>query len=162
MHSARKPGYYKTLAKFMSELRTMQLMTGHGEVEPHWKVFETFDEAFEAYDLLWVLSSPESRELGRQHHACIQQARTLRTYDYDVTYEKVAKQLYRNFVTSGFGIEVATRANVKATEMVACIAAWNDPSHPYTQYITSLWRVWEKGFGLIGDVRGSYYVYRRF
>ena len=62
MEWERKPGYFKALSKFLSELDKISILTGHGEVESHWKVFETSDEAFTNYSELFDYSTPEFRE----------------------------------------------------------------------------------------------------
>ena len=45
--------------------------------------------------------------------------------------------------------------------LAACIAAWNDASEHHTQYALRRWAIWQAGYGLLCNIDGVFYVYRR-
>jgi len=48
-----------------------------------------------------------------------------------------------------------------ASLVAACISAWNNPTESNTIYAAKRWSVWAAGFGLLCDVGGTLYCYRR-
>jgi len=57
--------------------------------------------------------------------------------------------------------EAAGAAAWDAALVAACMSVWNNPSEPNTVYALKRWSVWQAGFGLLCDIRGTLYCYRR-
>ena len=73
------------------------------------------------------------------------------------------------FVAWNAAAKVAAKVAAKAAHdaardaafLAGCIAVWDDPTEVNTVYALRRWSVWTAGFGLLCDIKGTLYCYRR-
>jgi len=63
---------------------------------------------------------------------------------------------------AGISAEEAADAIRDASLVASCLAAWNDHTEANTAYALRRWQVWKAGFGVLGDIQGTLYCYRRW
>lgn len=161
MQKNRKPpGYYIALRKFIGSLRHINFMSGEGELQNNWRVFETSSDARKALGVGYLFVSGE--ELKREADvAAMGEAFKVKAFDRDFIYSSISRNIRHALVRQEKDIDDTSLIASEALCMATCIVAWNSQGHEYTRRVAEFWNVWLSGYGLAGEHDGQLYVYRR-
>jgi len=131
------------LKDFLASIKEVKFFSEEGELPSGCLLFDTREAAWEA-----ARDAAEEAEWDAKGQAAWYAAGEAA---WKVAGEAVGEAAWK----------IAGEAARDAALVAACMSAWNNPSEPNTIYALKRWSVWQAGFGLLCDIEGTLYCYRR-
>jgi len=151
------PGWLRKPQKFINSISKIKWFENHGKIDPKWKVFETWEDAADYgadsvayYAAFWA--GRKAAEKAALYAAYYAAGSTAGDAAYSAAY-------YPANDTAGWAAGEADRDASLRARILICASLDLDPKH--IQHTKDRWDVWQKGYGLFGDLNGTLYVYKK-
>jgi hypothetical protein len=147
----KKRQFFYDAMEFVATIKDVPFFSGKGKILKAWKVFDTRAAAYAAacaaaddaaYDAAYAAAYDAAYDAARAAAyaaACAAAYDAARAAAYDAAYD-------------------AARA---ASLLARCIVVADKLGKKYMEHAKARWSVWQKGYGLLCDVGGVFYVYRK-
>ena len=151
-----------TLDDFLASIKEVKWFSGSGELPEVCLLFDTREGAQAARvgtrDYLRRAAWDAAR-MARRTPPWTDGGTAL--WDADTIAARSATRDVAWYTTRKVATCIVNDAASDAELLAGCIASWNDPTEVNTLYALKRWSVWTAGFGLLCDIRGTLYCYRR-
>ena len=146
--------WWRDVEQFLEASKQVKWFDNHGEVKKEWKVFDTWSQAWsraraQAADQAWSQAWSRARDQAWDQ-ARAQAGSQARAQARDLAGSQAGSQAWS---------QAWSQAGVTFALYASCLIA--DPGLPHSKYATDCLDVWLQGYGLLCDINGVLYVYRR-
>jgi hypothetical protein len=130
--------WWRDAEQFIAAIKQVKFMDNHGIIKPEWKVFDTRDQARDQAG-----AQAGAQALAQARAQALAQARA----------QALAQALAQARA------QALDQAGTDFALYASCLIA--DPGLPHSKHATDRLDVWLQGYGLLCDVNGVLYVYKR-
>jgi hypothetical protein len=127
----KKRKFFYDAMEFVATIKDVPFFSGKGKILKAWKVFDTRDAAYDA-----------ARDAAD-----------------DAAYD--AARAAARAAAYAAAYDAARDASGDAALLARCIVVADKLDKKYMEHAKARWSVWQKGYGLLCDVGGVFYVYRK-
>ena len=154
------PEWWKRVVHFVEvEIPAVKWMSGCGEVLPEWKVFETRDAASDALDAAWNAARDAASDASDAWDA----------WDaaWDATWDAARDAAWNAARDAAWdaawdaALDAASDAWDASLMAAMHLTSDLDVANEHRAHTAKRWDVWVRGYGLLCDVDGVLYVYKR-
>ena len=169
------PAYWHNVEEFVASIRDVPWFKPQGEPDPTWRVFDTMAAARDAaedaeWEALWNTARSAAMDAAEDAARAAARAEAMDAA-WDATWYAVwavaedaaraAAEDTAEDVAEDTAWDAVWDAARDAILYAVCVVCdWQiDRSH--IDYVKARWAVWQRGYGVLCDVAGVLYVYRR-